>query len=72
MKYCDDCIHFIKKTFQCKAFGFTTFQKINKKIKIEYYRIDYLRSQSYLCGVNANLHMDKKLFQNNNLNKRLK
>ncbi len=61
MKYCDQCIHFLKKNFQCKVFAYTYFEQIqNKKRnfrkdlpKIYYHSVEYVRAKPYLCGINA-------------------
>jgi hypothetical protein len=61
MKYCNECKYFLKKSFECKVFGYTLFEqknqinKIPKKIvpKIYYYPVDYVRGKDYLCGIDA-------------------
>ncbi len=71
IKYCDDCIHFIKKSLKCKAFGFSLLQ--NKK-NINYHHVIYVRQNKFLCGNDGKFYINKEdyLLHFNKFNKRLK
>jgi hypothetical protein len=70
-KYCDDCIHFIKKGFKCKLFGYSLLQH---KKNINYHHVLYSRQNNFLCGNYGTFYINKEeyLLNFNKFNKRLK
>ncbi len=76
MKYCDNCLHFIKSSKSCKIFGanynYFTFHNNNllHKNNIYYFSIEYVRFNNQLCGIDAKFHTNiLHIFQNKNFNK---